>query len=183
MKTKTARKEDKIKDFSNHSDRELAEAYIFPHTAATTAEKKKEEEEFWQQRRERFENRLPQEKMYAKLLQLKFELEDYVNSNQYKAMFNFGYFLNEYVQRQGKLDKQFATEIDIKPAVLSQYVNNHRKPPENFSIRLELHSNGLIPAVTWLRLLQKDKEHKIMTDLVVRKDESQHIKNKLTFAW
>ena len=178
-----ASKLNKPTEFSEYSNRELAEAYIFPQASALTAKDKKEEEDFWLERRKRFENQSPQEKMHTRLLQLKFDLEDYVNSNQYHVALNFGYFLNEYVYRQGKQDKQFAAEIDVKPAVLSQYVNNHRKPPEKFAIRLELHSNGMIPAVTWLRLLQKDKEHKIMTDLTVRKDESYHIKNKLNFAW
>lgn len=80
-------------------------------------------------------------------------------------------------------DKQFAAEIDIKPAVISQYLNNHRKPPEKFVIRLELHSNGMIPALAWFKLLQKGNEYEIMTDVGIRKEESKHIKNRLEFAY
>ena len=110
-------------------------------------------------------------------------MEDYVGSNQYQDVLNFGYFLNEYVNRQEKPDKQFAVEIDVKPTVLSQYLNNHRKPTEKFVIRLELHSNGMIPALSWFKLLQKDKEHEIMTNTSIRQEESKHVKNKLEFAY
>lgn len=169
-----------LKKFSN---RELAEAFVFPTTESLTDEEKQEDEAFWLERRKQFESRTPKQKIYDRMLQLKIQLGEYVSSSQYKEALSFGYFLNEYVNRQEKQDKQFAAEIDVKPAVLSQYLNNHRKPTEKFVIRLELHSNGMIPALTWFKLLQKDKEHEIMTDMVIRKEESKHIKNKLELVY
>ncbi len=130
-----------------------------------------------------FESRTPGQKVHDKLQQLKFQLQEYIESDDYKAALNFGYFLNEYVNRQDKQDKQFADEIGVTPAVLSQYINNHRKPTEKFIIRLELHSNGMIAALTWFKLLQKDKEHEIKTNKIIRKEESQHVKNRLGFAY
>jgi hypothetical protein len=41
----------------------------------------------------------------------------------------------------------------------------------------------MIPALVWFKLLQKDKEHEIMTDTVMRAAESRHVKNKLDFAY
>lgn len=166
-----------------YSNEELAEAFVFPSSPPTTPEEIKEEEEFWKERRRQFENRSPQQKIYSKMLQLKFQLQDYVRENQYDGRLNFGYFLNEYINRQEKQDKQFAAEVDVKPAVLSQYLNNHRKPTEKFVIRLELHSNGMITALTWFKLLQKDKEHEITTDTIIRKTESKHVKNRLELAY
>ncbi|MFD2863576.1 hypothetical protein [Mucilaginibacter antarcticus] len=183
MKNRTNNRSYELTDFSKLSNKELAEAFVFPSKTPVTVQEKKEEEDFWIERRKQFANRTPQQQIYDKLLQLKFQLEDYVVSNQYQAVLNFGYFLNEYVNRQEKPDKEFAADIDIKPAVLSQYINNHRRPPEKFVIRLELHSNGMIPALAWFKLLQKDKEHEIMTDTGIRKEESKHIKNKLEFAY
>ena len=69
---------------------------------------------------------------------------------------------------QDKKDKQFADEVDVTPAVLSQYINNHRKPKDEFVIRLGLHSNGMIPAISWFKVIQKDKEHEIMTSQELR---------------
>jgi hypothetical protein len=183
MKNKPKNNPYELTDFSKLSNEELAEAFVFPGEERVTLKEKKDEEEFWQERRKQFANRIPDRQVYDKLLQLKFQLEDYIGSNQYQAALNFGHFLTEYVNRQERPDKEFAADIDIKPAVLSQYLNNHRKPTEKFVIRLELHSNGMIPALTWFELLQKDKEHEIMTDSNIGMEESKHIKKRLEFAY
>lgn len=180
---KTNRKEIKETDFSKFTCEELADAFVFPADKALNAKEKKEEEDFWAARRNQFENRTHGQKMYSKLLQLKFQLEDYIESSQYVEALSFGFFLNEYVSRQDKKDKDFAVEVGIKPAVLSQYINNHRNPTDEFIIRLELHSNGMIPAVSWFKVIQKDKEHEIMTNQKLRDEESKHVKNKLRFAY
>jgi len=174
---------DNLEGLEKYSKQELAEAVIFPLTAPKTVKAKREDIVFWKERREAFETRTANQKIYSRLLQLKFQLEEYVESNQYEEVLNFGYFLGEYVNRQAKQDSEFAAEIDIKPQVLSQYLNSHRKPTEKVVIRLELHSNGIIPAISWFKLLQKDKEHEIMTNKTIRNEESKHIKNKLDFAY
>lgn len=183
MKTNKNRKEFQETDFSKFTGEELADAFVFPFDEALTAEEEKEKINFWTARRKQFESRTPGQEIHSRLLQLKFQLEDYVGSNQYKESLNFGYFLNEYVNRQDKKDKQFANEVDVKPAVLSQYINNHRKPKDGFVIRLELHSNGMIPAISWFKVIQKDKEHEIMTNQDLRLEESKHVKNRLEFAY
>ncbi|CAM4327698.1 hypothetical protein SAMN06265348_11053 [Pedobacter westerhofensis] len=172
-----------VVDISKISDQDLADAFVFPKTTNSSAEEKREEAEFWSDRRKQFENRTSEQKIYTKLLQLKFQLEEYIGNYKYEEALNFGYFLNEYVSRQEKKDKQFASEVDIKPAVLSQYINNHRKPTEKFVVRLELHSNGMIPAISWFKLVQKDKEHEIMTNQDLRRMESKHVKNHLKLAY
>lgn len=180
---KTNKNEIKETDFSKFTGEELADAFVFPADEVLNAKEKKEEEDFWAARRNGFNNRTQKEKMYSKLLQLKFQLEDYINSNQYLEAFSFGFFLNEYVSRQDKKDKDFAVEVDVKPTVLSQYINNHRKPTDEFIIRLELHSNGMIPAISWFKVVQKDKEHEIRTNQKLRDEESKHVKNRLGFAY
>jgi len=180
---KTNRKEIKETDFSKFTSEELTDAFVFPADQVLNAKEKKEEEDFWASRRKQFENRTYHQKMYSRLLQLKFQLEDYIDSSQYLETFSFGFFLNEYVSRQEKKDKDFAVEVDVKPAVLSQYINNHRKPTDEFIIRLELHSNGLIPAIHWFKVIQKNKEHEIMTNQKLREEESKHVKNRLGFVY
>ncbi|MES2419268.1 MAG: hypothetical protein V4541_13855 [Bacteroidota bacterium] len=180
---KANRKEIQETTFSKFTGEELADAFVFPSDKVLTAKEKKEDSDFWATRRNQFESRTPRQKMYSRLLQLKFQLEDYIDSGQYKEALNFGYFLNEYVSRQDKKDKQFANEVDVTPGVLSQYINNHRKPKDEFVIRLELHSNGMIPAISWFKVIQKDKEHEIMTNQEIRHEESKHVKNRLEFAY
>jgi hypothetical protein len=177
---KTNKKEIKDTDFSKFTGEELADAFVFPADKVLNV---KEEEDFWVARRNQFDNRTQKQKMYSRLLQLKFQLEDYINSSQYLETFSFGFFLNEYVSRQDKKDKDFAVEVDVKTTVLSQYINNHRKPTDEFIIRLELHSNGMIPAISWFKVVQKDKEHEIKTSQKLRDEESKHVKNRLGLAY
>ncbi|WP_426294817.1 hypothetical protein ACN9ML_08500 [Dyadobacter endophyticus] len=47
---------------------------------------------------------------------------------------------------------------------------------------MELHSNGLIPASWWLRLVQKSKEAELTQDTAIREQESKHVKNKIELA-
>lgn len=183
MKSSKKEKESQETDFSKFTSEELADTFVFPAERRLADEHKKDEDEFWATRRQQFENRTSAQRMYANILQLKFQLEDYIGSNQYKESLRFGYFLNEYVSRQDKKDKEFAAEVDVTPAVLSQYINNHRKPKDEFVIRLELHSNGIIPAISWFKLIQKDKEHEIMTNQDLRREESKHVKNHLELAY
>lgn len=180
---KTNRKEIKETNFSKFTGEELADAFVFPADKILSAKEKKEEDDFWKARRNQFENRTHRQQMYSGLLQLKFQLEDYTDNSQYVEALSFGFFLNEYVSRQDKKDKDFAVEVGVKPTVLSQYINNHRKPTDEFIIRLELHSSGMIPAISWFKVVQKDKEHEIMTNQKLREEESKYVKNRLGFAY
>jgi plasmid maintenance system antidote protein VapI len=98
-----------------------------------------------------------QQEKYRKMLQLKSQLENYVHGDQFEEQFNFSYFLKEYIRRQAMTDKNFALDIGVSDAAISQYINNRRKPTNEFMIRLELHSCGLFQALTWLKLLHKEK--------------------------
>jgi hypothetical protein len=101
MKNRTGNKQ----YVSKLSSAELVDVFIFPSAEAGTVKQKQEEEEFWLERRKQFASRTSRQQVYDKLLQLKFRLEAYVSSNQYQGGLNFGYFLNEYVNRQDKQDK------------------------------------------------------------------------------
>ncbi|EDM37881.1 hypothetical protein PBAL39_15689 [Pedobacter sp. BAL39] len=183
MKTNKRKKEVQGTDFSRFSREELADAFVFPSDEMVTTKEKNEEEGFWEARRKRFESRSSVQQMFDELLQLKYQLEDYIGSDQYEEKLSFGYFLNEYVSRQEKKDKEFANEVDVTPAVLSQYINDHRKPKDEFVIRLELHSNGMFPAISWFKVIQKEKEHEINTNEELRREESKHVKNRLDLAY
>lgn len=175
MKPKTTTAE----DLQRYTHAELADALVFPATEPLAEHEKQEQEHFWAERRAKFENRSVQEQIYTDLLQLRFRLEDYIQGDGYEETLDFGYFLNEYIRIQRKKDKVFAQDVDVKPYVLSQYLNGHRNPTDKFIIRLELHSNGLIPALLWFRLLQKEKEFEIAHDPAIRKEENQYVKNKI----
>jgi hypothetical protein len=58
-------------------------------------------------------------------------------------------------------------------------INKRREPNEAIIIRLELHSNNAIPAIDWFKLVEKEKEHIILTDTTLRKRESQYVTGRL----
>jgi hypothetical protein len=119
--------------------------------------------------------------IYARLLQLKVDLATYIEGDQFVAALNFGYFLNEYIRRQNKYDNHFAIEIGVSEATISQYLNNHRKPTTAFLVRLELHSDKLLPAVLWFKLLQKEMEQELIGDNRLRMEETKHLRKRLNF--
>ena len=112
----------------------------------------------------------------SSLLQLRYQIEDYLNDMHFDKRKTFGYFLKAYIGGINKKQKDFAHEIAIKPAELSQYINNHRKPPQNIMVRLELHSHNIIPAADWYRLLEKENIHELSSNKQLRREEKKFIK-------
>lgn len=118
----------------------------------------------------------PEDLLNAQILQLRFQIEDYLKENRFNRQKTFGYFLKSYITLLDKKSNEFADEIDIKPAELSQYINNHRTPPQPVMIRLELHSKNIIPAVHWYRLAESRKLHVLMSDKTLRKEQKKFVK-------
>ena len=123
-----------------------------------------------------------EEQLQLKLMQLKFRLEDYIKGEQYDPEFTFGYFLEQYLLLNNKKKKEFAGDIQIHETLLSQIIKNRREPNNSFIIRLELHSNNMIPAIDWFKLIEKRKEHILRTDIALRKRESQYVTGKLRLS-
>ena len=117
----------------------------------------------------------PDQVLLANLLQLKFKLEDYLNQEVFNETQSFGFYLRSYLHILGKKNNIFANEIDINVTELSQILNKHRNPSEKVLIRIELHSNGIFPAILWHRLIEKEKEHELLTNLSLRVRERSHV--------
>lgn len=168
--------------FEQYTLDELADALVLPVDPGEVEQAQKDLEDFRAMRQKEIDNRTPEQWREAKMHQLKYQILSYNDDIEPKDHWNFQFFLNEYIRAQDKKDKEFAEDVDVKPYVLSQYLNGHRNPPKEFLVRLELHSNGLIPASWWLRLLQKSKETELMQDEAIREQERKHVKNKIELA-
>ena len=163
------------------SQKEIAESFIIP--GDVTQEQRDEGLNLlWTYRKKRSEGQTIEEKCILQILQLKFLMEDYINTDQYNEQLKFGFFLKEYIDLQEIKYKDFADNICIKPVELSHYISNRRKPNEELMIRLEIHSNKNIPAIYWYKILEKENEHEIITDMQIRKQEQKKVKNKLAFS-
>jgi hypothetical protein len=158
-----------------YSPEELADSFVFP--SQLTKKQKKEADnalsEILKQRRTAMS---PEYQLKGILLQLRFQILDYLNDIHFDKHKTFGYFLKLYIDGLKKRRNEFAHEINIKPTELSQYINNHRKPPTNIMVRLELHSHNMIPATDWYRLLEKENLHELSTNKLLRQEEKKFIK-------
>lgn len=163
-----------MKKLDKYTAEELAEAFIFP-VKLTKKQEKEAVEQLAAARRESQAKMTDNDRMTMNLFQLKFQLEDYLNEKKYDPEKNFGYFLKRYIDILNVKRKAFAGDISIDETLLSQMVHMRRTPPDYITIRLELHSNNIIPADYWIRLIDKHKEYEIRTDKKLRSKERKFV--------
>lgn len=165
---------------TKYSKEELAEAFVFRNKLSDKQILEAASE--LQLARKKFKEQLNENQiLYAKVLQLRFLIEDYVKSNSYNKDFSFAYFLRKYIKLNYKINKNFAKDIELPETELSSILNKGRSPSKKTIVRLELHSNNTISAVNWYKLLEKQKEYELQTDKESRLKESKYVKNCLVF--
>ena len=76
----------------------------------------------------------------AKLLQLKLKMEEYIKNPVYDNHNYFPGFLRLYIDSIYSKRNTFAQEYAVAPVSLSQVINNHREPKEEFIMKLMIHS-------------------------------------------
>jgi plasmid maintenance system antidote protein VapI len=167
-------KRNKLND--KYTDKELADSFVF--RTNITPEQKAESDTLMNELRKEIQNFVtPKQLLLSRLLQLKYQIEDYLENSDYDVTRSFSFFLRGYVEMLDKKNKEFANDIDINETELSQILNKHRPPSEKVIIRLEIHSNKIIPAIMWHRLIEKEKEYQIITDSELREREKNHVRN------
>lgn len=106
----------------------------------------------------------------AKLLQLKLKMEEYLKKPVYDNVNYFSAFLETYVDAIYSKRSIFTKDIDITPVSLSQVINNHREPKEDFILKLMIHSEMAFKDVcefqkkTWYQVYFKEKIYDIMSN-------------------
>ncbi len=167
-----------MKNNKKHTKKDLAEAMIFPVTL-TKAQEEEASKQLTAARKKGQKAMSESEKLMLRLLQLKFQLEDYLQDDEFNPEYTFGHFLRRYVDLLKIRRREFAKEISIDESLLSQFINEHRAPPEYIAIRLEIHSNNSIPATHWFKLVEKQKEFELKTDKEIRRKERKHVRRRL----
>lgn len=157
---------------------ELAGSFVFPaeNSGRVEANSTKRLQEILAERRASL---TPAKKQKMQLMQLRFQIEDYLKEKTFNRQKTFGFFLKSYVTIINKKSNEFAREIDIKPAELSQYINDHRTPPKPVIIRLEIHSQNIIPAIHWYKLAENKKLHELMNDKSLRREQKKYVKKEV----
>ena len=167
---------EKLKD--KYTDKELAESFVFRNNL-TPSQKAESDLQMNAMRKEMLSSASSNQVLLSRLFLLKYQIEDYLENSLYDAERSFGFFLRAYFKSLNKKHKDFADDIDINETELSQILNKRRNPSEKVIIRLEIHSNKIISAITWFKLLEKKKEHEILTDNSLRIKEQKHVRNIL----
>ncbi len=106
----------------------------------------------------------------AKLLQLKLRMEEYIKTPVYQEHNLFTEFLKLYIDTIYSKRVHFASDIDVKAVLLSQILNNHRAPKEEFILRLMIHSEKIYKNIcsfnekNWFLVYFLDKIGETMTN-------------------
>lgn len=136
-------------------------------------------------RLERMKNLTPDQILRAKLIQLKLRMAEYLLKPIYKEHNYFTEFLCNYIDAIYERRNKFAEDIDISPVKLSQILNNHREPQEEFFLRLMVHSE-----LTFKNICKFDKScwyqvyfHEKICDTISsqdkwRPDVEKHVKTR-----
>lgn len=98
-----------------------------------------------------------------KLLQLKLRMQEFLKQPVYDHRNYFSEFLESYIDTIYSKRSQFAKDIDITPVRLSQVINNHREPQDEFILKLMIHSEKIYKDVcefhkeTWYQVYFHEK--------------------------
>lgn len=92
-----------------------------------------------QARLERMKSLSHEQIIKAKLLQLKLKMERFLNEPESDNHNPFSSFLEMYIDAIYTQRSSFAKDINVSPVFLSQVINNHRKPKEEFILKLMIH--------------------------------------------
>ncbi len=113
--------------------------YLIDSRNLTSKQKREERDALLKARELRFRNRTDNEIKTAKLMQLKYQMEDYLSNPTCSGPF-FSDFLKSYIDTLYDKRKNFASDINVKPLVISHILNGHREPQDTFLFRLIYHS-------------------------------------------
>jgi hypothetical protein len=99
----------------------------------------------------------------AKLMQLKFKMEEFIKQPVYDDHNHFSMFLASYIDSIYPKRNVFAKDIDISTVSLSQIINNHREPKDEFIKKLMVHSEKVYSNIcefdtkTWFQVFFLEK--------------------------
>lgn len=162
--------------------KELAEAFVFP-VKLSPRQQRVADQQLAEARKKSFGKMTEGERLTGNLMGLKFRMEDYFKSDKLNSEYSFAYFLKLYVELLGRKRREFASEIGIDETLLSQFINQHRVPPDYMAIRLELHSNNLVPSEYWFRVMEKDREREMLSNkAVMMKKERKFVTGGISYS-
>lgn len=159
--------------------------YLIDSRNLTDKERGEEREAILKAREARYRDRSENDREIAKLLQLKYQMEEYVNDSKGEDSPHFSRFLKIYVDTLYKKRKDFAADIGISPMELSHILNDHREPKDSFLYRLIVHSQSSFRNLCgfnrnlWPKVFYQDKVRDFMASSEKwKRSEEKFVKGK-----
>ncbi len=137
---------------------------------ASKKEKTADGKALMEARLKRMKNLSDEQIITAKLLQLKLKMEEFIKNPVEENQNFFTDFLKLYIDTIYNKRVHFAKDINITPVSLSQVLNNHREPKEEFILRLMIHSEKTYAKIcdfhkkTWFQVYFHEKIYDTMSN-------------------
>lgn len=121
----------------------------------------------------------------AKLLQLKLKMEEYMKNPVTDNPNYFTHFLTLYIDSIYSKRSAFAADVAMTPVSLSQVINKHREPNEEFILKLMVHSEKVYKNIcefqpkTWYQVYFQEK---ICTKMANRQEWQPEIEKHIRIS-
>jgi len=155
--------------------------YSIPRHKLSLEEKKKSDEILIKERFRQLREMDESSKIYSELLNIKYEIADYLELDFYDADNSFAKYLKKYINVFDLKRKEMAKNLSIHETKFSRIINDKENPGLNVLYRIEEHSNGILKAEMLWRLVGKKIEFEIMGNKKDRRIQSQKVKNRFRF--
>ena len=159
-----------------YTDEEIADAMLIP-ADLTEEEEKRANEEIREFRFKLLRERTEEQRILSDLMRFRFQIEHYLNKEEYSEDKSFGKHLEEYIRILKRTKKKLSEDLDIHYTRLSRIINDREEPNTELTYRLEKHSGNLLSALIWWKLIIKKQEYQIKKDKKTRKREASRVKN------
>lgn len=133
----------KLNDKNSNTDPEYGLDSSYP----SNAEQETEATLLMESRLKRMKSLSKDNIIRTKLVQLKLKMEDYLKEPLNDTENHFTDFLKTYVDTIYTSRRKFAQDINITPIRLSQIINNHREPKDEFILKLMIHSEKVYGSI------------------------------------
>lgn len=155
---------------------EIAEAYMIPKTLSPE-ERKKGDEEFLKLRLEMRKHRTQKQMLLSEIMRLRIKIENYLKEETYLENFSFAGVINDYIHILEKTKKDFVEDIGISIAQFNKIIQEKETPSIDLIYRLEKHTDSIIPALYWWKIVALEIEYNIDKREVKRIETGKNVRN------
>jgi hypothetical protein len=165
-----------MSELKKHTDKDLADAHVLTVDPLNGSAG---DNEFRLMRQQMNGSLTPEQGLYAKVMQLKFMMEDMIEDTENDGEADFGFYLQEYINILGQERSDFAEDIGLKSNELYKLLQNQTVPTDEILVRLELHSESRIPAILWYKMIERAREKALNANTELRLSQRVFVKRRL----